>query len=163
MLSCCVMAMPFPSQPLRARLALAGVAALSLTLASCCRKVGSHTETYSFGKEKCPAKDQSCIDPTTANLCLGDNLTTLKCRGLGGCSVSGSEPKSVWCDQSLAREGDLCLPKKRGPNQTCSENERVKLECNGDKWVKLADCAKCYHKSVAQDFPHRPIESVECE
>jgi hypothetical protein len=53
------------------------------------------------------------------------------CRGLKGCYI---ENERVYCDQSNAREGDICRPVD---NHSCSEDASVELQCSPQRTWKL--------------------------
>jgi len=59
------------------------------------------------------------------------------CRGLKGCSISSN---TVTCDQSMAREGELCRPVD---NYSCTADAKQMLKCAATmKWAKEKDCKK---------------------
>lgn len=77
----------------------------------------------------------SCTSPHEARWCVGGERTAVRCGGPRGCARDGL---SVFCDQSVAADGELCL----GPPESvaCTEDSRAMLRCSGDRYGLVASC-----------------------
>jgi hypothetical protein len=63
--------------------------------------------------------------------------TSNSCRGPKGCYIAND---LVYCDQSLAREGDPCRPVD---NHSCSEDAGSELKCSAERrWTHQRDCPR---------------------
>jgi hypothetical protein len=80
------------------------------------------------------------FDATTEIVCERDSRqfgVVKKCRGPRRCYIADER---VYCDQSLAREGEPCAP---AGNHSCSEDGTFELQCSaGLTWAKQRDCRK---------------------
>jgi hypothetical protein len=75
-----------------------------------------------------------CADPASGLICENGVVTVLPCRGVKGCSTSGS---TVACDNSLALVDDACDQ----PNDVaCSVDHKSALECQNAKFALAETC-----------------------
>ncbi len=104
---------------------IAGILPAILLLIACKAKPG----------DKCDASfSPRCGDPSSAQVCVNNVVTTLPCRGPKACTVSAS---TVSCDNSLANANDACDQ----PNDVaCAVDHKTALECQSNKFVVAETC-----------------------
>jgi hypothetical protein len=59
----------------------------------------------------------------------GTWISTAPCRGPRGCYLA---EEKIWCDQSLAKKGEVCLHDGAG---TCTMDSRAELICKNGRWT----------------------------
>lgn len=99
----------------------------------------------------CFGPGASCTAPDQARWCVDGERTLVRCDGPRGCARDGLR---VFCDQSVAADGDLCL----GPPDAvaCTEDMQHMLRCRGDHYALGFACRGplgC----------HRDGERIECD
>lgn len=85
-----------------------------------------------------PGNDNySCTpDKKTEVVCTRNKFVESQgCRGGKGCYIENS---TVYCDTSVAKEGDLC---RRADDHACSDDSTEMLKCSAQgKWAKQMEC-----------------------
>ncbi|MBX3271678.1 MAG: hypothetical protein KF729_15535 [Sandaracinaceae bacterium] len=83
----------------------------------------------------CLAPAGRCESETSARWCFANEDTLVRCAGPRGCSRDGLR---VFCDQSIAADGDVCL----GPTDAvaCTPDGASLLRCVGDRSRLVARC-----------------------
>jgi hypothetical protein len=84
-----------------------------------------------------PAVDYACATERSAALVCRDGHFRLwrRCRGGGGCSVSGA--RRLDCDTSLSEPNDPC---EREGSFACYVDHQTMVECNGRAFVPASTC-----------------------
>jgi hypothetical protein len=96
-------------------------------------QVGAGDANYACSTDK--KSETVCKPMGGADMKAGKFEESSGCRGIKGCHVEG---ETVYCDQSFAREGDLCRPVD---NHSCTEDAKAELKCSAQmRWAKQREC-----------------------
>jgi len=89
----------------------------------------------------------ACDSDRAARWCIGGATTHVRCAGPRGCARTGLR---LYCDQSVAAQGDACI----GPGEgaACTEDGSSLLRCRDDRFALVATCGGprgCYREEGA--------------
>jgi hypothetical protein len=97
---------------------------LGLAMAGCTKKAG----------DPCKKGQLACADKTTGLFCEDEKFAPMPCGGPAGCAKNGA---NVSCDNSTAKEGDVC---NEPDDAACSVEKNSALQCKSGKFVFVEAC-----------------------
>jgi hypothetical protein len=86
--------------------------------------------------DACEASMQGCADSSHGLFCAAGKVTSVPCRGEGGCRLGADGAR---CDDTLAQAGEPCVP---APSETyaCSVDRADALVCSGGTFAMWRHC-----------------------